>query len=223
MAFPGKDADSHGSRYIGTAAPARLNPESDASTTMKCPSCAQVLPAAEPQCPHCRLTLRALDLRFGAVPRHASHLTDRSQAMNLADIASLRRDLELFEERFPQVVFSVFVADPPPGGSVTEYAFWLVNRVRFSSLTSIGPENFDMLLVLAPGKREAALVIGYGLEDYLKEEDLRAILAGAREDVTAARWPEAIRGCLAATTERLRQIALELEEQRRSQTGVTNS
>ena len=141
---------------------------------MKCPSCASTLTSAEPRCPRCKLTLQTLDIKFGALPKHAMYFTDRTDRVPFREMATMRRALELFHRRFPQCLFSVFVADLPRGTSVSEYAFWLANRARFSSVEHARGENFDLLLVVDVSGRAAALSAGYGLEEHLQEEDLQA-------------------------------------------------
>ena len=180
---------------------------------MKCPSCARPLPQPVPQCPHCRLTLRQLDIKFGAVPRHSRYLTDRTEKLPVPETARLRETLELFERKFPQILFSVFVAQLPKDSSISEYAFWLANRATFSAFDFKGEENFDFLLLIDPAAGAAAITIGYGLEPFLPEEDLQAALEHAGPDFQRNDIPGGIRACLEHLTERLRGLARASEKE----------
>ena len=182
---------------------------------MKCPSCSSPLAAAEPRCPACKLTLQTLEIKFGAVPRHSMYFTDRTDRVPLREMATIRRMLELFHRRFPQCLFSVFVAELPRGTAVGEYAFWLANRARFSSVEEVHGENFDLLLVVDFSGNAAALNVGYGLEEHLREEDLRAALEAFEEAIRGGDLPGAVQACLDLTAERLRERWLRLHEQPR--------
>lgn len=170
---------------------------------MKCPSCASTLAAPEPRCPNCKLTLQALDAKFGALPRHAMYFTDRTDDVPMRDMAAIRRMLELFHQKFPQCLFSIFVADLPRGTRVGEYAFWLANRARFSSVEQAQGENFDLLLVVDMTGHAAALNAGYGLEAYLEQEDLEAGLEAFIAGMRQGDMPAGVAACLAAVAERL--------------------
>jgi uncharacterized membrane protein YgcG len=182
---------------------------------MKCPSCASRLAAAEPRCPTCKLTLQALDIKFGAVPRHSMYFTDRTDRVPLREMAAVRQTVELFHRRFPQCLFSVFVADLPRDTPVAEYAFWLANRARFSSVEQVHGENFDLLLVIDLSGRNAALNAGYGLEEHLREEDLEAALAAFTSRMRGDDLPGAVQACVDAVADRLSQRWMLLNEQRR--------
>ncbi|MGI8820570.1 MAG: TPM domain-containing protein [Chthoniobacterales bacterium] len=171
---------------------------------MKCPSCAHLLAAPEPRCPACKLSLQKLDAKFGLVPRHSRYLSDRAGRLELSEMEEVREALRLFEKKFPQVLFSVFVTSLPGGSSVSEYAFWLANRARFNSIQKVRSENFDLLLVIDLGTNAAALTTGYALENYLSEDDLSAALAALRDGMRKGSLPDGIRACIAFLTRHLR-------------------
>ena len=171
---------------------------------MKCPSCATTLAAPEPRCPKCKLTLQTLDVKFGALPRHSMYFSDRTDRVPMREMAAIRTMLELFHQRFPQCLFSVFVADLPRGTSVGEYAFWLANRARFSSVEHVQGDHFGLLLLIDVNGHAAALNAGYGLEEHLREEDLQAALDAFAEPIRANDMPAGVQACLDAIAERLR-------------------
>jgi uncharacterized membrane protein YgcG len=177
-----------------------------AMPSMKCPACATPLAAPAAECPKCKFTLRRLDTKFGAVPLHSRYLTDHASSLTVEEITRLRELLQRFETRFPQSLFSVFVADLPEGDNVKEYAFWLSNRAQFSSVEAAGSENFDLLLVLEPSAGSAALNVGYGLEKYISEDDLADALTEALPDFQEGQFESGIRTCVEAITRRLRDV-----------------
>jgi uncharacterized membrane protein YgcG len=178
---------------------------------MKCPSCGTVLSMPVSQCPSCQLTLRELDSRFGAVPRHSRFITDFSGRLSSRDIAELQALLRLFNRKFSQSRFSVFLTNQISTGSIGEYAFWLMNRARFGFPEAIGADNFDLLLAIDVQRSAAALVIGYGLEHYVTERDLERALAEAATGFHQGDFFQGIRVCVEFMVNRMREIIKKLE------------
>ena len=149
--------------------------------------------------------MQRLDIKFGMVPRHSRYLSDRVGRLTLPQMESLRESLRLFEKKFPQSLFSVLVADLPAGSSVSEYAFWMANRARFSSLEKKHGDNFDLLLVIDVTSNTAALTTGYGLEPYLEEEDLQEVLQALVRSLGKGDLAAGIHDCVRVMTRKMRQ------------------
>ncbi len=179
---------------------------------MKCPSCQTIFSAPAPQCPKCKLTLHRLDIQFGAVPRYSRFVTDCSGRLPRRDIADLRRLLRLFNRKFPQSRFSVFVTNQLSAGTISEYAFWLMNRARFGFAEAVGGDNYDLLLTIDVERSTAALIAGYGLETYITERDLERALAQAASGFHEGDFAQGIRACVEVMMSRMRAIVKKLEE-----------
>lgn len=179
---------------------------------MKCPSCATPLAAPLPRCPECQLSLQRLDRKFGLVPRHSRYLSDRSGRLTLPEMKVLRKALRLFEKKFPQILLSVLVTELPAGHGVEEYAFWMANRARFSSVEKTQNDNFDLLLLIDAASDMAALIAGYGLEPYVSEEDLQRALAALSRPLRAGDWAGAIHACLQALSLTLRDCSVRAQK-----------
>jgi uncharacterized membrane protein YgcG len=172
---------------------------------MKCPSCRAVVDAPVPRCPACKLSLQRLDVKFGMVPRHSRYLTDRSGRLSLNEMEQLRASLRLFEKKFPQILFSVFIDNFPPDTSTSEFAFWMANRARFSSIEQQEGENFDLLLVLDLATGSAALTSGYGLETSVSEQHLEEALEALAGPLRQGDIAGGVRALLEVLTRRLRE------------------
>ncbi|MEP6821335.1 MAG: TPM domain-containing protein [Chthoniobacterales bacterium] len=141
------------------------------------------------------------------MPRHSRYLSDRSGQLPLPDMEAIRKKLRLFEKKFPQILLSVLVTELPAGSRVNEYAFWMANRARFSSVEKTENDNFDMLLVLDVVAKEAALTTGYGLEPYVSNEVLRSALEVMAGPLCKGDLPRGIHACLEALTAKLRECS----------------
>ena len=148
------------------------------------------------------------------------YFSDRTDRVPMREMAAMRDMLELFHQRFPQCLFSVFVADLPRGTSVSEYAFWLANRARFSSVEDVQGENFGLLLLIDVNGHAAALNVGYGLEEHLREADLQAALDAFADRMRANDMPAGVQACLDGIAERLSARWMVLNAQTTSESVV---
>ncbi len=174
---------------------------------MKCPSCAQTIDAPLPRCPHCKLSLHKLDARFGLVPAHSRLLSDRSATLSVPQMKQLRERLRLFQRKFPQSIFSVFVTELPPATPVNEFAFWMANRAHFTSVEKTRGENRDLLLVIDVANNAAALTAGYGLEQFVTEELMQKVLADFVSAYHANGLAAAIDATIDSIVDELRELA----------------
>ncbi len=160
-------------------------------------------------------------MKFGRPPLHSRHLTDRSGRLALNEMPKLRGQLDLFERKFPQSLFSIFITELPPDTSIGEYAFWLANRGRFSSIEVVGSENFGLLLVIDTFAGAAALTVGYGLEKYLQEADLADILSSAEPMFREGDLAGGIAICIDRAVQRMREISMQLEADNASEKSMS--
>ncbi len=171
----------------------------------KCPSCRHPASGPVAACPHCHVSLRKLDLKFGVAPKHLGSLTDYEQILSAAERRRLTTKLALFHRKFPQTTFAVVLAKWPVGRPMGEYIFWLANRMRFSAAEATGKNNFDLLLVVNIAGA-SGLSAGYGLENLVAEEDLARVLEAGRAEFAAERWLAGIEACVDCLIERLREL-----------------
>ncbi len=177
---------------------------------LRCPKCGAEETEPTPRCHSCKLTLRRLDPKFGGVPHHSRLIADRAGAVRRAELEKLKGMLRLFQRRFPQTLFSVFIADLPQGTSIAEYTFWMSNRARFGTRDIFREENMNVLLLIEPTARRAALTVGYGLEHYITRDELADVLAAGEEFFRDDDFAAGIRACIDAMTRQLRRAAQRL-------------
>ncbi|MGZ4967499.1 MAG: TPM domain-containing protein, partial [Chthoniobacterales bacterium] len=174
---------------------------------MKCPSCGTRIEAAADRCPNCKLTLSKLDMKFGLVPAHSRFLSDRSGTLPLEDMEELRAMLRLFEKKFPQVLFSIFIIELERGTSVAEYAFWLANRANFGSVSKALADNYNLLLTIDLTSGHAALTAGYALESYVPENDLQQVLDDFAAAFGDGGLTSGLRAAIESMTQHLRELS----------------
>ena len=187
---------------------------------MKCPSCANALEKPVERCPHCKLSLQRLDMKFGLVPAHSRFLTDRTGKLPLDEMNDLRAALRLFHKKFPESLFSILVTELPPGTSVSEYAFWLGNRAKFSSVETKGNDNFHILMVVDLEGKAAALTVGYGLEPYVPEQDLQTVLNDFADGMRDSGLAAGLHAAIDSLMRRLRELSARAREATREKVAA---
>lgn len=138
-----------------------------------CPNCRTALTEETPVCPGCNLELRTAKRVLGPAPR-LNHLgvTDFSGCLSKAEEKRLLKEVNLFQQRFPQsrlaVVIRAFSEDFPLGAQL----FWLFNTAGLASEDSKLGKNRDILIGIDSQQNLAGITIGYGLEPFLGQEAL---------------------------------------------------
>ena len=93
-----------------------------------------------------------------------------------------------FPELVPQIVMHCF----PDAHPFTLHVFWLFNAADFAGASRRGSRNHALLIAIDPGRNEAAIMPGYGLEALLAEESLGRILDAAAPFFRQHRWVDGI-------------------------------
>lgn len=68
------------------------------------------------------------------------------------------------------------------------HAFWLFNAGAFAGEGKRGKENLALMVVADPGRKEAAIVRGYGLEETLDEEAMAHLLNMSGPAFGSGKW-----------------------------------
>lgn len=154
------------------------------------------------------MRLGQLDQRFGVVPWHRAGITDTTGLISDRQLARLERWRDYFQHRFPEAKLSVFMRRQPSDFELRAYSFWLFNRGHFAgSVAQLGQNNL-VLLTIDPGAQQAALTVGYGLEPYLGEEALQAVLEKAGGAFRRGDYAGGVRRCIRALVPLLRDNLL---------------
>ena len=158
---------------------------------MRCPYCQNPLPTSDaPECPACRLTFPRTTALVGAAPRLSPIVADTTQTMGQADQARLKRRIQDLRQRFPQLAVQLVMHQFPQEHPFSMHVFWLFNIGAFASESRKGNDNHGILIVVDPLRGESAIIPGYGLEPYLKEEAMEQLLESGRPLWEKGQWTE---------------------------------
>lgn len=173
---------------------------------MHCPYCQQPVAEDSAQCAGCGLDLGRVDSVLGIPPVIPSGISDMAQVLSGSAARQIKRALGQFCGRFPQITVAVVLVEAPEVVPLRTWAWWLFNRGNFSAALDKGFMNRDLLLVINPVRRQAALTMGYGLEPFVAPRDLSNALTAGTAALAAGEWAEYCQQVLVALDDGLRQI-----------------
>ena len=175
---------------------------------MQCPFCQTPLEAAAYECPACRLTFPRTHATVAALPRLTPMVADTTGLLPPADDAKLKKRIIRIQRRFPQLVLQVVVHAFPAEHPFAMHVFWMFNAANFAGDIRRGKDNHALLVALDPVRGEAAIIPGYGLENFLKTETLDHLLEIAAPAWQSTRWADGILGVLDGLDLLLESIAI---------------
>lgn len=155
---------------------------------MRCPYCDTDLKENSPDCPGCRLDLRRAAQLLGPVPKIEPEVCDSSGALTPAEIKRLRKQVDEIARRFPQVRVQIVFRHFSDGHPIRLHAFWMFNLGAFSTETEKLGDNRRILLLVDPVAADSALMLGYGLEPFITDEELDDLLEMAEDGWRNKEW-----------------------------------
>ncbi len=150
---------------------------------MRCPYCQSPVMKQATECPVCHLTFPRTNLLVGSVPRLNPSIADTTGHLNSKHFLKIKKRVINIENRFPQLVLQVVMHQFVEAHPFTMHAFWLLNAGQFAGSAHRGKDNHTLLFVIDPFRKESAIALGYGLEQYMKDEALNHLL-----DLAAPSW-----------------------------------
>jgi hypothetical protein len=159
---------------------------------MQCPYCQNTVQATAFECPACRLTFPRTNALVGALPRLTPVVADTLGLLKVAEQHKLIKRIGEIRHRFPQVIIQIVVHGFSAEHPFSMHAFWLFNAGNFAGDSHRGKDNHSLMIALDPHRKESAIVPGYGLESFLKNEALDHLLELAGPAWENACWSEGL-------------------------------
>ncbi len=125
---------------------------------------------------------------LGAMPRIMPGVQDAAVVLSPREIRRLKTLVCNLKLRFPQVNLHLVVRSFSTEQPFELYLFWIFNGANLAEEAHKGGENRDVLIVLDPTQMRVGLMVGYGLEPFLREEALDHLLTMAEPMFREKRW-----------------------------------
>ena len=159
---------------------------------MRCPRCVQKIHLAATSCPHCGFTVEQADELFGDQDVSLQKFSDPAGAMRMKERKPMRKLMERFEKRFPQLFVSVYLGAFEEMTSIRQFGFWLLNRAAFSDVDVNRPNENGILIVVDVTAKTAGVTYGYSLLPYLDDESTFNALSAAHPYLIQGEFLQAI-------------------------------
>ena len=146
---------------------------------MLCPYCQQPTFETLKECQSCRFSMAGADRLFGAVPRLQPGVTDLAQVLTQAQQGQLEKLIEQTGALFPQLDIAMVIFSLPESAPFAAYLYWLFNRGGICNQMKKGGANRSLLFGLDTTGARAGWCVGYGLEPFVGQRHLQALLEPA--------------------------------------------
>lgn len=156
---------------------------------MTCPYCEAPVALSAQECGSCHLTFPKTTALFGAMPRIQREVYDSTRQLTAGQHKEIQKHILRMRTKYPQLYVQVVLHSFPPPHPMRTQVFWIFNAAGFSGDTRRGPDNHTFLIAIDPGRREVALMPGYGLESFLDPEFLSELLDAAEPHWSRGDWP----------------------------------
>lgn len=111
------------------------------------------------------------DSLFGGDDVRLAALSDAAGVLRAKERKQMRLLMNGFENRFPQLFFSVYLGAFEEVSHLRQFGFWLLNRGAFVDVEVSRPNACGILLCVDVSGKAAGLSYGYMVHPFLKEED----------------------------------------------------
>lgn len=159
---------------------------------MRCPACRAPGTEIEATCSQCGFSLEVADRAFGVSPILESSITAPTQVLKASARRQALKVISNLEKQFPQISLSVVINPVPEQAPATAYAFWLFNRGQLSTAMEKGGDNRRVLLLIDPTTQAATVMLGYGLEPFIKEAQMQTCLQACSLALERGKYAQAI-------------------------------
>jgi hypothetical protein len=114
---------------------------------------------------------------------------DTTRQLSASQQKDLQKHILRIRTKYPQLYVQVVLHSFPPPHPMRTQVFWMFNATGFAGDTRRGSDNHTLLIAIDPVRREAALMPGYGLEPFLDEDLLAALLDESEIHWKRGDWP----------------------------------
>lgn len=131
------------------------------------------------ECPHCGFALSDLDDLHEVYAPSARKLNDVAGVLRMKDRRKASAWFDQFEQRFPQLFFSVHFGALEERHRIREVGIWLLNKTVYEDVDETRSNDGGILLVVDVNSKTASISFGYHLDCFLSEEETFDILSKA--------------------------------------------
>ncbi len=148
--------------------------------------------------------MRHADEVFGTEEISLQKFSDLAGVFRMKDREPMRKVMEGFEAKFPQLFVSICLGAFEETKSLRQYGFWMLNRASFTDVDLDRPNATGILILVDVNGKNASITYGYALMPYLDEDSTFAALSAGHPLFLQGNYP----GALKAVIQKLEAILI---------------
>ncbi len=129
---------------------------------------------------------------FGADDVSLHKFTDAAGVLRMKEREPMRKILERFEARFPQLFVAIYLGAFEDLQSLHQFGFWMLNRAAYVDVDLERPNENGILIVVDVSAKNAGITFGYALLPYLDEDSTFSALSAGHPSFLQGNYLEAI-------------------------------
>ncbi len=141
---------------------------------------------------------------FGTEDIKLKKFSDVAGVFRMKDREPMRRVLEDFESKFPQLFVAIYLGAFDDLNSLRQYGFWMLNRTHYVDVESQRPNATGILILVDVNAKSASITYGYALMPYLDERSTFSALSAGHPLFLQGDYP----GALKAVVQKLESILI---------------
>jgi hypothetical protein len=134
------------------------------------------------RCPHCAYDAWTCVDHFPYSPPPLDRYIDVETRLSNEDRARIDRAIDALENDLPQVRLHVCIVQLLPGTDARECGFWMLNASIPRDDEEARHRPWSVLLIIDTRAAAASATVGYGLDPFVNDAQLRAALAAGQPE-----------------------------------------
>jgi hypothetical protein len=179
---------------------------------IECPYCHTPLRETSPECSGCQMDLEKLARAMGPTPVILAGISDGCNLFSRPETKRLSKVISAYQSRFPQCRLHVITRIFDQKAELPPIIFWIFNRADLSEGTSKQGKNRDIVILIEPKRKQAAMIVGYGLEPILPQQALDQIIERAQPYLTSGEYLAGMEIAIEGLSELLKSVSQELSQ-----------
>jgi len=143
-------------------------------------------------------------------------ISDGCQLFSKSNTKRLAKIIQAYQERFPQSRLHVVTRTFDQKAELPAILFWVFNRAGLSEESAKQGQNRDVVILIEPHRKQAAMMVGYGLEPLLPKGALDGIIERAQPFLTSGDYL----GGMETAIERLEKLLISVSQELPSSVGL---
>ncbi|MDB4354024.1 TPM domain-containing protein [Akkermansiaceae bacterium] len=156
------------------------------------------------------MDLNKLAQALGPIPVMFGGISDGCQLFNKSEAKKLAKTIRTYQALFPQSRLHVVSRTFDQKADIPVILFWVFNRAGLSEESSKQGKNRDVVILIEPKRKQAAMMVGYGLEPILPQEALDQIIERTEPHLSSEDYLTAMEIAIDSLIELMKSVSTEL-------------